>query len=108
MEQNYEIDMDDLAIGLTKPATKLGVPFIPFFLSIMTCFFGWMLYQSVTGGSDIKSTILCLIIWVISYAVMLLITNKDIFGLTICWVNLQHFRPLSTRKKWGNTDAYQP
>jgi hypothetical protein len=108
MEQDYQIEMDDLAIGLTKPATKLGVPFIPFFMSIMGCFFGWMLYQSITGGSGMKSTLLCLMIWLISYAAMLLVTSRDIFGLAIYWINLQYFRPLSTRWKWGNTDAYQP
>lgn len=108
MDSGYQIEMDDLAIGLTKPATKLGVPFIPFFMSIMVCFFGWMFYQALTGGSDIKSTLVCIVAWLAIYAAMLLITSKDIFGLVIHWVNFQYFRPHSTRKTWGNTDAYQP
>lgn len=108
MNTEYEIELDDLAIGLTRPATKLGVPFIPFFMSIMACFFSWMFYQAVTGGSDFKITLGCIVLWVISYVGMLLITSKDLFGLRIYWVNFTNFRPLSTRRKWGNTDSYQP
>lgn len=108
MEKNYVIEIDELAVGLTKPATKLGIPLVPFFLSIMICFIGWMFYQSATGNTSILSAFVFLIIWIASYLGMLFITSKDLFGLVIYWVNFQYFRQLPSRSSWGNTDSYQP
>ncbi len=107
MEKNYLIEIDELAVGLTKPATKFGVPIIPFFLSIMACFMGWMFYQAYTGNTSIMSAFAFLMIWVACYCGMLLISTKDDFGLIIYWVNFQYFRQLPSRSSWGNTDSYR-
>lgn len=108
MEKNYVIEIDELAVGLTKPATKLGVPLVPFFLSMMACFMAWMFYQSATGNTSMVSAIVFLMIWIVCYITMLFITTKDIFGLVIYWINFQYFRQLPNRSSWGNTDSYQP
>lgn len=108
MELEYQLESDNLSLGLTRPATKLGVPFIPFFISIIACFFGWMSYQGTTNQHDLKGLFLFMFIWLVCYSVMCLITSKDIFGLTIFWINFQHFRRHKSFKFWGNTDSYQP
>lgn len=108
MENIYQLEMDELPIGLTKPATKMGVPFIPFFLNIMGCFFGWMIYQGISGGTHIMSVLVFVLIWGVIYGFMFLITSKDIVGLMICWINFQYFQRLPSRSQWANTDSYQP
>lgn len=106
--EKYLMEKDELAISLTKPATKLGVPILPFYLSMMTCFFGWMFYQAITGSSNFVSVFSFLMLWLLVYACMLLVTTKDIHGLMVHWVNFQHFRPQPNKASWGNTETYQP
>jgi len=108
MIDSYELEMDDLAVNLTKPAVKFGVPFMPFFLSVCLCFFGWMLYQSITGCSDLTGILIFLSLWCLSYIFMFLITSKDNFGLKIFWINLLYFKKSPTFAFWNNTDSFQP
>jgi len=108
MTQPKKLKADVLAISLTKPATKLGVPFIPFFSSIMAIFFAWMLYQRMSGSSGLGSILAFIAGWSVIYSLMFMLTSRDIFGLNIFWVNFLHFsRPVSFRR-WNNTDSYQP
>ncbi len=108
MTQNYQLEMNELAIGLTKPSTKLGVPFAPFYLSIMICFFGWMFYQATTGDTNLSGVITFIFVWLISFGGMLYITSKDIFGMNIFWMNFTKFPRHRTYEFWGNTDSYLP
>lgn len=107
MNVGYQIEVDSLAIGLTKPAIKLGVPFTPFFLSIMTFFCGWMVYHALTASTGVTSVLIFFIAWFAVYSWMVLITRKDVFGLNIFWVNIRHFRQHQTFEFWGNTDSYR-
>tara|TARA_R110000868_G_scaffold207266_3_gene456240 strand:+ start:584 stop:907 length:324 start_codon:yes stop_codon:yes gene_type:complete len=106
--QDQMIETDEMAISLTKPAMKLGVPFVPFYTNLMACFMGWMVYQSMTGVTDIINALIFLFIWFVVYATMYLITSKDTFGLTIFWVNLTKFTKQPNLQFWGNTESYLP
>lgn len=108
MREPYQLELDPLAISLTKPATRLGVPFLMFFSSIMVCMFGWIAMQAVSGINGFICAIVFLVIWVAMYAFMLLKSQKDIFGLHITYINVLHFLPHKTRSRWGNTDSYSP
>jgi type IV secretory pathway VirB3-like protein len=108
MKSEYQIEVDELAISLTKPAMKLGVPFFPFYLNMMTCFFGWMMYQAITGSTNIMSTVMFIVIWLVIHIMMFIITSQDGFGLTIFWVNTTHFKQHRNHTFWGNTDSYKP
>lgn len=106
MADEYQREIDLLAVGLTKPSTKLGVPFAPFFMSILIAMFGWMLFQSLTHITGI-GVVLCFVsLWVVMYLAMFFLTSRDVFGLKITWINLIYFRPHATRAIWGNTDSY--
>jgi type IV secretory pathway VirB3-like protein len=108
MMSDYKIRTHPLAVALTKPSTKLGVPFAPFYFSIMLTFFSWMLYQGITGNMRFISVFIFLGMWFCSYAVMFLITSRDIFGLGIFWINLRYFRRHPSHALWNNTDSYSP
>jgi type IV secretory pathway VirB3-like protein len=108
MKLRYELEQDPLAVGLTKPAMKLGVPFAPFYLSILGCLFGWMFYQALSGNTGILSTVGFLVLWGVVYLAMLWATFNDPFGLSISWANFLHFRKHATHSFWSNTDSYAP
>lgn len=108
MENIYELEVTDLAVGLTKPPTKFGVPLVPFYLSIIVCFFAWMFYQTLSGSTNIFSLFAFIFLWALIYTVMAYVTFKDPFGLSIAWLNLTAFRKHSTHAFWGNTDTYAP
>lgn len=106
MNNDYQTAVDDLAVSLTKPATKLGVPFAPFYISIMLCFLGWMLYQLITGSTNMVGVMIIFFIWLICYGVMFYLTSRDIFGLDIFWMNFTQFQQHRSHGFWGNTDSY--
>lgn len=106
-QSEYQIEMDPLAVGLTQPATKLGVPFIPFFMSVIAVFFGWLFYQSITGNAGITSMVAFSAIWMAAYLYMYQVTSRDVFGLNIAWVNLTSFTNNQTHEVWGHMDTYK-
>jgi len=103
-----ELEIDHLAIGLTKPAMRMGVPMIPFFMSILLCFFGWMFYQAASGSTSLLTMIVFALLWCVVYFAMLYLTFHDPFGLKIVWINLLYFRKHQTHVFWGHTDSYKP
>lgn len=102
------LETDLLAVGLTKPSTKLGIPFSAFYLSMMFVFFSWLIYQSFTGNSGMITAFFFLCGWLGIYAVMFIITNKDVFGLNIIWVKIKYFRSHVNHSFWNHTDSYTP
>jgi type IV secretory pathway VirB3-like protein len=108
MQNNYELESDHLAISLTRPPTKLGVPLVPFFMSILGCVFGWMVYQALSGSTGIASMVVFIALWLALYAAMVYATFNDPFGLNIAWINFQFFRKHTTHAFWGHTDSYAP
>ncbi|MBV9575246.1 MAG: VirB3 family type IV secretion system protein [Gammaproteobacteria bacterium] len=108
MENDYVLEETLLAVGLTKPPTKLGVPLVSFYLSIIVCFFTWMAYQTFSGSTSMLSLIVFIICWVVVYSVMAYMTFRDPFGLSIAWVNFVSFRKHTTHAFWGNTDSFAP
>lgn len=108
MENNASLVADELAVALTKPATKMGVPFSAFYLSILVVFFSWMLYQLVSGAAHLMGIVFFLGLWLVMYVCLYAITSKDIFGLALLWINLRHFRKPTHHAVWGNRDVYVP
>ena len=102
----YALEMDAVALGLTKPPTKLGVPFSPFFLNIFCCLIGWMVYQSLTGQTGAGVIAAFVGLWTVVHLFMVIVSLKDIFGLPIFMINAIYFRQHATHAKWGNTDSY--
>ena len=108
MQNRYELESDPIATGLTRPPTKFGVPLVPFYMSILGCLFGWMLYQALSGTANVGSILVFIILWALIYSAMAFMTFNDPFGLTIAWLNFMHFRKHPTHAFWGNTDSYAP
>jgi type IV secretory pathway VirB3-like protein len=107
MQNNYEIEIDSLAVGLTKPAMQFGVPMAAFYGNVMIYFLGWALSQNFVSDK-IAITALFILLFVMTYIVMVWITFKDAHGLGIAWLNLKSFRKHINYKLWGNTDSYSP
>lgn len=104
----YELETDAIALGLTQPAMKLGVPFSPFFINVLACLLGWMMYQSMTGQAGLGSFTLFAGVGVFSHSVMAYLSQKDVFGLSIFMINLIYFRRHATYAAWGYTDSFLP
>lgn len=108
MSERYELEADHLARGLTKPPTKFGIPMLAFYLNIMGCLFGWMLFQAITGATGLLSILAFVFLGAAIFVFMSVITFLDPFGLKLAWINLTEFRRNKTYSFWGNTDSYQP
>lgn len=106
MNIEYQLEIDTLATSLTKPAVKLGVPFIPFFASIVFCMMGWMAFQMLTKSDGLTGIIISTLAWFFLYAFMYFLSKKDIFGLNIFTVNFLHFHKPRSFSFWGNTESY--
>lgn len=103
-----DIEMDHLALGLTKPPTKLGIPMTALYLSILLCLMGWMVYQVVTADTGITSILIFVAVWLVSYASLFYLTFNDPFGLNIFWLNCSVFRRHVSHSFWSNTDTFAP
>jgi type IV secretory pathway VirB3-like protein len=106
MTSTYELEIDLVAVALTKPATQFGVPQLAFYSNLLICLLGWMVYQAVSGGTGIFSTVMAISLGFFFHAAMYFMTFHDPFGLTIAWLNATHFRKHPTRSIWGNTDSF--
>lgn len=105
---DYELEIDHIAVGLTKPPMKLGVPFMPFFSNILVCLMSWMFYQSLSGNAGLGSIVFFCGICVVTHLLMANISKKDAYGLLIFITNQIYFRQHATHKIWGNTDSFSP
>jgi type IV secretory pathway VirB3-like protein len=106
MNNEYALEIDLLAISLTKPATRFGVPFMPFFISMIVCMLGWMFFQATAILEGIWNACLFLTLWIFVYVFMFFKSKNDIFGLNIFLVKSIYFRPNPSRQLWGNMDSY--
>lgn len=108
MNESNEIEVDQLAIGLTKPVTKLGIPMTALYLSILLCLMGWMVYQVVAADTGLASIVIFFALWLLGYASLFYATFNDPFGLMISWLNFSHFRKHRSHSFWSNTDTFAP
>lgn len=108
MTEKYPLEIDSLAVGLTRPATIRGVPLYAFYLSVFSCLLGCMYFQAFTGSLGLKGLIIFFGIWVFIYTYMFFITYSDPYGLSIIWLNLTNFRKNQTFSFWNNTDSFAP
>lgn len=107
MNKNEQLEMDLLAVGLTKPATQFGVPLVAFYFNLMACFLGVIFSQSFFSSFFI-AMVLCVGLFVFLHMLMAFVTFKDAFGLQIAWLNITHFRQSIHFKLWNNTDSFCP
>jgi len=107
MENGYQLEMDNLAVGLTKPATYLGVPLLAFYFNGLTCFLCWMLVQAFSD-LGFMSILLFVILFMIVHLMMAWLTFQDPFGLQIAWLNFTIFRKHMSHPFWNNTDSFSP
>lgn len=106
MVEQYQLEIDQLAVGLTKPATIRGVPLVGFYLSIFLCLIGCMYYQAFAGAVNLKAFALFLVLWLVIYAFMFYHTYHDPYGLSVAWLNLTKFRKHQSHSFWNNMDSY--
>lgn len=106
--KHYQLEMDELAVGLTKPATIRGVPLYAFYLSVFGCLLGWMYFQAFTGSIGLSGLLIFFAIWLVIYACLFFMTYRDTYGLSIAWLNMTKFRKHQTYSVWGNMDSFTP
>jgi type IV secretory pathway VirB3-like protein len=106
MNEEYRLEIDPLALNLTKPAMMLGIPLMLFYVSIMVCFLMGSIFAAISGGLSIAIVIIICAIWGICYFCMMYLSFNDAFGVSIFWIKLLHFRKSVSFRFWNNTDSY--
>jgi len=98
---------DPLFVGLTRPATKWGIPLMLFmmgiFVSIMVFMVTISYYQDLLHATEIA---LATLGFILGYAYLTVM--DDPFGIEIAVINFIHFRHQLTFSFWGNTNSYFP
>ncbi len=101
------LKVDPLFIGLTRPATKFGIPLLFFMISMCICLLSFLilvgLFQSLLLAISIAGGTFAL---VNGYAYIA--TMQDPFGMSVRWINIVHFRRQPTFRFWANTHSYFP
>jgi type IV secretory pathway VirB3-like protein len=107
MELGHQLETDIVALGLTKPATHLGVPLVAFYLNGMVCFLGWMFFQAISDLGFI-GILLFIVLFIAIHLVMAWLTFQDPFGLKIAGLNFTTFGKHLNHRFWNNTDSFSP
>ena len=106
MNEEYQLEIDPLALNLTKPAMMLGIPLMLFYVSIMACFLMVSIFAAISGGLSIAVVIIVCAIWGTFYLSVMFLCLNDAFGAFIFWIKLLHFRKSISFQFWNNTDSY--
>lgn len=97
-ELSYNIELDDLAVGLTRPAMVFGVTLTVAFLNLVLCSLAYVYTQ----------TLYVIPIFAILHLVAIRISMKEPRFLEIYmrWIN--RTPPLLNYRFWGNCNSYLP
>lgn len=107
LQDDYALEIDHLAIGLTKPPVKFGVPLVAFYVNCMLCILGWMLIENIVHGG-FATALAFLVLFLLIHFTMVIVCLRDAFGLRIAGLKFIFFPRNKTCVFWNNTDSYAP
>jgi len=96
--QKYEIEVDALAVGLTRPSMFMGVSIKAFFANLVLC----------TMLSVDLHTVMGIPLFIILHCVMLRISVKEP-NFYLIWVKvISKTPPVLNSWYWGKVNSYEP
>jgi type IV secretion system protein VirB3 len=99
MDDQDGSDPDTLAVALTRPTTKLGVPYSAIVINLLVC----------VEALSLTSNLLCLVMYVPLHGICYLITLNDprAFELLLLWGRTKLATLLASRWYWS-VSTYSP
>lgn len=98
MESEYQIEIDSLALGMTRPTVYMGVEMKFFFANVVVGLLICIYSHSFFG----------VLFSIISYTIMRVVSQKDIHCFSVYATYYKHSMPLITYSFWGKTNSYEP
>lgn len=96
MNTNNALEIDPLAVGLTRPAFFLGAPLHAVIINGMSCTLGYVYTQ----------TVWFFLLFSLFHLVICMLTRQEPYFLLLLWRSLSHTPPVPHFHVWGKINSY--